>query len=90
MPIQGWLRDWLGITGIEEKLVALEHRMSSIEDQVSSTFSHFGKYKNRTNEELLLMQSQLQTLLDSIRNIIGSIENQQYQIRAIKFARALT
>jgi len=84
MHIQSWLRDWLGITRIEEKLLALEHRMSGIEDQVSSTLSHFGKYRDRTNEELLLMQTQLQALLDSIKNIIETAENQQYQIRAIK------
>ena len=70
MHIQNWLRDWLGITEIEEKLVILEHRISSIEDQVSLTLSHFGKYNKRTNEELLLMRSQIQTLLDSIKNII--------------------
>ena len=76
MHIQSWLRDWLGITRIEEKLGALEHRMSAIEHQVSSTLSHFGNHKNRTNKELLLTQSQLQTMLDVIKNIIESVENQ--------------
>jgi hypothetical protein len=44
MPLnmQTWLRDWLGITKIEEKLVDLELRMSRFEEQVSFTLKHFG------------------------------------------------
>lgn len=91
MPLnmQTWLRDWLGITKIEEKLVDLELRMSTIEEQVSFTLKHFGGYRNRTDEELLLMRSLLETLLDSIRNIIDSVNNQQHQIRALKLRARL-
>src|SRR5215472_5707149 len=89
MNIQDWLRDWLGITDLEKRLVGLELRMSCIEEQVSFTLKHFGNYKNRTDRELLLMQSQLQTLLDSINNIIASVNNQQHQIRAQKLGTRL-
>jgi hypothetical protein len=89
MPVQDWLRNWLGVIDIENKLVSLEQRISAIEEQVSCTLKHFGNYKNRTKEELVLMRSQLQTLLDSIKNIIESVDNQQHQIRALKLRARL-
>jgi len=90
IDIQGWLRNWLGIKDIEGKLVDLEHRISSIEETISLTLKHFGNYKNRTDRELLLMRSQLQTLLSSITNIIESVRNQGQQLRAIKLRSRLT
>ena len=70
IDVQSWLRDWLGIKQIEDKLTDLEHRIYAIEETVSLTLNHFGNYKTRTSEELLLMRSKLIPLSQVARYVV--------------------
>lgn len=84
-----WLGEMLGINDVRKRLVELEDRVDSLEDRVTSierstklTLEDFGNYKNRANEELKLMESQISRLLDVINDVLSTLDNQEGITRA--------
>jgi len=72
---RGWLQDWLGISDLHEQVLELDDRMGQIEALIGSMLQHFGKYKTRTKQELDLMKSQLETMLETVSNVVLAVEN---------------
>lgn len=84
-----WLGEMLGINAVRERLAELENQVEGLEDRVTSlersttlTLEDFGDYKNRTNEELKLMESQISRLLDHINDILSTLDNTEGIARA--------
>jgi exonuclease VII small subunit len=84
-----WLGEMLGINDVRKRLVELEVRVDSLEDKVTSlersttlTLEDFGDYKNRTDEELKLMESQVSRLLDVINDVLSTLDNTEGIARA--------
>jgi molecular chaperone GrpE (heat shock protein) len=91
-----WLGEMLGINDVRKRLVELEDRVDGLEDRVTSlersttlTLEDFGNYKNRTNEELKLMESQISRLLDVINDVLSTLDNQEGITRAKNLQRRL-
>jgi uncharacterized coiled-coil protein SlyX len=77
MELRSWLQKWLGIGDLHQQVAELDKRIDSFENHVAhvaSTLQHFGKYSSRTDEELTLMRSQLETMLDTVSNVIADIQ----------------
>ncbi|MGH6852043.1 MAG: hypothetical protein ACREDJ_02370 [Methylocella sp.] len=89
MDLKNWLCQWLGIHDLREQITQLDGRMGQIETHVTSTLQHFGGYRNRTDEELTLMRSQLETMLATISNVIEAAENQADIRRAARLKKRL-
>jgi molecular chaperone GrpE (heat shock protein) len=84
-----WLGEMLGINAVRDRLAELEDRVEGLEDRVTSlersttlTLEDFGNYKNRTNEELRLMESQISRLLDHINDVLSTLDNTEGIARA--------
>jgi hypothetical protein len=82
MELRSWLQKWLGIGDLHQQVAVLDRRMGWIETHVDSTLQHFGKYRGRTDEELALMRSQLETMLETVSNVIAAVESQADKQRA--------
>lgn len=67
----------------------LHRRIGSIQTHVATTLQHFGKYRGRTDEELALMRSQLETMLEAVSNVIEVLENQADKRRAAQLKARL-
>ena len=79
---RGWLQDWLGIRDLHEQVLQLDDRMGQIEALVASMLQHYGKYSTRTEQELTLMRSQLDTMLETVSNVVQAAENNADKQRA--------
>jgi predicted nucleic acid-binding Zn-ribbon protein len=84
-----WLGEMLGINAVRDRLADLENRVDGLEDRVTSlersttlTLEDFGDYKNRTNEELKLMESQISRLLNHINDVLSTLDNTEGIARA--------
>lgn len=91
-----WLGEMLGINDVRKRIVELETRVDSLEDKVTSlerstalTLETFGNYRNRTNEELELMELQVSKLLEVINNVLSTLDNQEGVLRARNLQRRL-
>jgi hypothetical protein len=82
MELRSWLQQWLGIGDLHQQVAGLDRRMGSIETHVASALQHFGGYRGRTNEELALMRSQLEAMLETVSNVIAAVDNQADRQRA--------
>lgn len=80
-----WLGEMLGLNDIRQRLDELEDRVSSLEDSTSFVLKDFGNYKNRTDSELKLMESQISRLLDQINDVLSTLDNAE----GIERAKAL-
>jgi len=89
MELRSWLQQWLGIRDLHQKVAELDKRIGSIETNVASTLQHFGNYRGRTGEELALMRSQLQTMLEAVSNVIEVLENQAEKQKAVRLRARL-
>jgi len=89
MELRSWLQKWLGIGDLHQQVAMLEERIGSIETHVASTLQHFGKYRGRTDKELALMQSQLETMLKTVSNVIEAVESQADRQRAARLKAKL-
>jgi hypothetical protein len=77
------------IGSIETHVDSTLQRIGSIETHVDSTLQHFGKYLGRTDDELALMRSQLETMLKTISNVIAAVESQADKQRAVRLRAKL-
>lgn len=66
------------IEQLEAKVASLEHALGLIDTTVSS----FGDYKNRTIEELKLIEDQLDAMIDTLDLLINDQANQADRERA--------
>jgi type II secretory pathway component PulF len=89
MELRSWLQQWLGIGNLHQQIAQLDRRIGSIETDVASTLQHFGKYRGRTDEELALMRSQLETMLETVSNVIAAVESQADKQRAVRLKARL-
>lgn len=89
MDLRGWLQQWLGINDLHQQVAELDRRIAQIDTDVTSILQHFGNYRNRTDGELTLMRDQLETMLETVSNVIESVENQADRQRAIGLRRRL-
>lgn len=89
MDIRGWLQQWLGIDDIHEKVLELDNRIGSIEICISSMLQDFNEYRTRTDQELLLMRSQLEKMLSTVSNLIDAAENSTDSQRAMRLRSRL-
>ncbi len=67
----------------------LEDRLTALERSTTLTLEDFGNYKNRTDEELKLMESQISRLLDVINDVLSTLDNQEGILRAKNLQRRL-
>ena len=70
-----WLGEMLGINEIRKRLDNLEDRVASLENSTELIMKDFGDYKNRTREELKLMESQVSRLLGQINDVLSTLDN---------------
>lgn len=89
MELRSWLQQWLGIGDLHQQVADLDRRIGSIETHVASTLQHFGKYRGRTDDELVLMRSQLETMLETVSNVIEAVESQADKQRAARLKARL-
>lgn len=89
MELRSWLQHWLGIGDLHQQVAELDMRIGSIETHVDSTLQHFGKYRCRTDDELALMRSQLETMLKTVSNVIAAVESQADKQRAARLKAKL-
>ena len=79
----------LGLHEIKERITELEYRVDALEGEVTRTLRHFGNFKNRTTEELHLMQSQINDLLDGVDALIQHAEHNEAIERATRLRKRL-
>lgn len=84
-----WLGEMLGINDIRKRLDDLEGRVTSLERSTLLILEDFGDYKNRTYEELKLMESQISRLLDQINDVLSTLDNTDGITRAKSLQRKL-
>ena len=89
MDVFNWLGDKLGINELRKRLDNLEDRVTSLEHSTKLILDGFGDYKNRTSEELKLMESQISKLLDQIDNVLSTLDNKEGIERAKGMRRRL-
>lgn len=89
MDVRGWLQQWLGIYDLHEQVAELDRRIGQIELHITTMLQHFGRYQERTDQELALMRSQLETMLETVSNVIESVENQADIQRATRLRSRL-
>jgi uncharacterized protein YicC (UPF0701 family) len=89
MELRSWLQQWLGIGNLHQQVAELDKRIGSIETHVASTLQHFGNYRGRTDKELALIRSQLETMLETVSNIIAAVEGQADIQRAARLRARL-
>lgn len=74
---------------IENRINALDSRVDTLEKHISSSLDNFGDYKNRNEQELLLMKGQIESMINSIESLISAAEYQQSNERAKSLLRRL-
>ncbi|SDK89453.1 hypothetical protein [Pseudomonas indica] len=74
---------------IENRLNALDSRVDTLEQHISSSLDNFGDYKNRNEQELQLMKGQIESMINSIESLISAAEYQQSNERAKGLLRRL-
>ncbi|WP_429157573.1 hypothetical protein [Aeromonas veronii] len=74
---------------IERRLNVLDERVNALENHVSSSLDHFGDYKNRNEQELILMKGQIESMINSIESLVSAAEYQQSNERAKALLRRL-
>ena len=79
----------LGLSEIKQRITALEHRVDSLEGEVSRVLKHFSNFKNRTLEELQLMEGQVNDLLESVDALIKHANHKESIERAKRLRRRL-
>jgi archaellum component FlaC len=84
-----WLGEMLGIPDIRKRLDELESRVTSLERSTVLILEDFGDYKNRTHEELKLMESQISRLLDQINDVLSTLDSTEGITRARSLQRRL-
>ena len=89
MDVFNWLGDKLGINELRKRLDKLDDRVTSLEHSTGLILDGFGNYKNRTTEELKLMESQISKLLDQIDNVLSTLDNKEGIERARNLRRRL-
>lgn len=92
MELRSWLQRWLGIGDLHQQVAELDKRIDSIEihvAHVAATLQYFGKYSSRTDEELTLMRSQLETMLETVSNVIETVKSQADKQRAAQLRKRL-
>lgn len=57
-------------------MAKVEARVDSVESLHTSTLNDFGRYKNRSREELTLIKTQLASMIASIESLVEVGENQ--------------
>ena len=70
MTLRELIREWLGITDIEETVVNMEERLNSIEDQLS----HYGNYQYQTKEVLEFMRNNITDLIRKMEKIESRVD----------------
>jgi hypothetical protein len=89
MDVFNWLGEKLGINELRKRLDSLEDRVTSLEHSTGLILDGFGNYKNRTNEELKLMELQISKLLAQIDNVLSTLDNKEGIARAKNLRRRL-
>lgn len=96
LELFNWLGEKLGISEIKERLNNLENRVSVVETKITALegevgrgLENFGNYKNRTKEELDLMRRNIETILDTVNNVIDTLESEEAKNRAIALRKRL-
>lgn len=77
------------LTELENKVDQIDIRLSSVELSVVATLDQFGDYKNRTVDELSLMNAQISSLIRTVESLVASSENTSAIERAKKLRRRL-
>ena len=79
--IKGFIKGFLGIDelkiqvdAIDQRVEAIDQRVTTVEIQAETMLRHFGNYKNRTSEELKLMDGQIGDLLISVEALVDRIQ----------------
>jgi hypothetical protein len=75
--IKGWLQDWLGIDDLRERIRRLEQEMGMIEKLVESVVDSFKGYKNKSDETLNVLKSQVEGILDAIDDFFDKNEKEE-------------
>lgn len=77
------------LSALEGKVDQIEVRLAIVEQHVAATLDQFGGYKNRTAEELSLMNGQISNLISSVESLILTAENSVALERAKNLRRRL-
>ena len=77
------------LSALEGKVDQIEVRLTIVEQHVAATLDQFGGYKNRTAEELSLMNGQISNLISSVESLVLTAENSVALERAKNLRRRL-
>jgi light-regulated signal transduction histidine kinase (bacteriophytochrome) len=87
--LKDWIRRWLGIPKIEARVDQLEGMMGEIDRLVSKSLDSYGQYSSRSTEELRLMKTDIDNLIDTMENMMKAIEDEAHIKRAKDLLRRL-
>jgi predicted RNA-binding protein associated with RNAse of E/G family len=77
------------LTDLENKVDQIDIRLTTVEKSVAETLDLFGDYKNRTVEELTLMNGQIDALIRTVDSLVTTSENTLATERAKNLRRRL-
>lgn len=78
-----YIKRWLGIDEIEKHLKQVEAKLGALEDNTLMNLTKFKDYKNRTKEELTIMENVIDNLIECLDALIKKeITNDTIQKRA--------
>ncbi len=83
------IKDVLGIYELEQRVAKMENKLEILETHIENSLDHFGDYKNRSEEELRLMASQIEELLSSVEDLIDYAETEADAKRAANLLKRL-
>ena len=87
--IWDYLAKKLGIPDLKVRIDGIETRIAHLENLVESSLKDLGGYKERTAEELRVMKTQIENMLDSIEALIQIEEGQEVIEDAKRLRRRL-
>lgn len=73
------------MTDLEARVTVLEGQMQQVISSLSlmdNSLNTFGDYKNRTGEELVFIDNQIQIMMDTLESILSSNMHQTDLVRA--------
>ncbi|CAM4206068.1 hypothetical protein [Vibrio neonatus] len=85
----GWIKSRLGITDLEQRVDNLDSKIGNLESQVQVGLKHFGKYKSRTKEELVLIREQINDLIAISNANMNQLNIMEDKERAKKLLKRL-
>lgn len=84
-----WIRDWLGVNDLQKRVDQLEAKMGAIDGLVTKSLDSFGQYSCRSTEELQLIKTNIDNMIDTLNSMMTAIDDQAHIKRANQLLQRL-